>query len=103
MIAALIGRVLLSTIKSNAEHPCPRCLVKKVDTLKMGTQSDMRNRQVNLQIDDHTRRATVDRARQLVFKQGIPLSSKRLKDVLGKFSGVPIHVGATLDLFHGQY
>jgi hypothetical protein len=86
-----IGRVLLSTIKSNAEHPCPRCLVKKVDTIKMGTRSDMRKRHVNIRIDDHIRRTTVDRARRLVFEQGIPLSSTRLKKVLGNFSGVPTH------------
>jgi hypothetical protein len=88
----MIDRVLLSTIKSNAEHPCPRCLVKKADTIKMGTQLDMRNRDANRRIDNHTRQATVEHARRLVFDHGIPLSSSRLKKVLEKFSGVPTPV-----------
>jgi hypothetical protein len=87
-----INRVLLSTIKSNAEHPCPRCLVKKIDTIKMGTRLDMRNRSDNIRVDDHIRWTTVERAKRLVFEQGIPLSSNRLKDILGKFSGVPTQV-----------
>jgi hypothetical protein len=59
----------------------------------MGTNSDMRNRQNNIRVDDHIRQSTVERARRLVFEQGIPLSSNRLKEVLGKYSGVPTHVG----------
>ena len=49
----------------------------------------MRNRCDNIRIDDHVRQTTVERARRLVFEQGIPLSSNRLKEVLGKYSGVP--------------
>jgi hypothetical protein len=79
-------------MKSNAEHPCPRCLVKKIDTIKMGTRLDMHYRRVNIRVDNHARQTTVEHARRLVFEQGIPLSSKRLKDVLGKYSGVPTHV-----------
>jgi hypothetical protein len=90
----MIYRVLLSTIKKNSEHPCPRCLVKNVDTIKMGTQMDMRHRRDNIRIDDHIRQTTVKHARQLVFEQGTPLSSDRLKDVLGKFSGIPTHVSS---------
>jgi hypothetical protein len=92
--AKMINRVLLSTIKSNAEHLCPRCLVKKVDTIKMGMRSDMRNRRVNVRVDDHVRQSTVKRARQLVFEQGIPLSSNSIKKVLGNISGVPTHVSS---------
>lgn len=89
------SRVLLSTIKSNAEHPCPRCLVKKVDTIKMGMHADMINRHANVRVDDHVRQITVKRARQLVFEQGISLNSKHLKNILGKFSGVPTIVSHT--------
>jgi hypothetical protein len=87
-----LPRALLSTIKTNAEHPCPRCLVKKIDTIKMGTRLDMLHRCGNVRVDNHIRRTTVERARRLVFEQGIPLSSKRIKDILGKSSGVPTHV-----------
>lgn len=58
----------------------------------MGTRLDMRNRCDNIRIDDHVRQTTVERARRLVFEQGIPLSSNRLKEVLGKYSGVPTRV-----------
>jgi hypothetical protein len=92
-------RVLLSTMKSNAEHPCPRCLIKKIDTVKMGKRSDMNYRRVNMRIDDHVRRTRVEHARRLVFEQGIPLSSKHLKNVLGSFSGTPTRVGPTAGVF----
>jgi hypothetical protein len=64
----------------------------KIDTIKMGMQSDMRNRHANMRIDDHVRQMTVKNARQLIFEEGIPLSSDRLKRVLGKYSGIPTHV-----------
>ena len=66
--------------------------MKDVDTIKMGTQLDMRHRRDNIRIDDHVRQITVKHARQLVFEQGIPLSSDRLREVLGKYSGIPTHV-----------
>jgi hypothetical protein len=59
----------------------------------MGTQLDMRNRSTNKRVDDHIRQVTVHQARRLVFEQGLPLSSDRLKEVLSKFSGVPTYVG----------
>ena len=62
----------------------------------MGTHLDMRNRHVNKRVDDHVRQHTVERARQLVFEQGIPLSSDRLKEVLSKFSGVPTCVSPNI-------
>jgi hypothetical protein len=66
-----------------------------IDTIKMGTTLDMRNRRANIRVDDHVRQTTVKNARRLVFEQGIPLSSERLKHVLGKFSGIPTHVSPT--------
>ena len=90
--AKKVHRVLLSTIKNNADHPCPRCLVQKINTIKMGTRLDMRNRLTNIRIDDHVRQTTVKTARRLVFEEGIPLGSERLKTVLGKYSGIPTHV-----------
>jgi hypothetical protein len=59
----------------------------------MGTRLDMRNRSANVRVDDLVRQVTVQQARRLVFEQGLPLSSDRLKKVLSKFSGVPTYVG----------
>ena len=87
-----VHRVLLSTIKKNGDHPCPRCLVKKVDTIKMGTRLDMHNRNAKICVDDHIRQTMVKNARQLMFEEGIPLGSERLKVLLGKYSGIPTHV-----------
>src|SRR5882757_7027046 len=90
--AKRIHRALLSMIRKNAEHPCPRCLIKKIDTIKMGTQLDMRNHYANIRVDDHIRQITVKNARRLVFEQGTPLNSVHLKAVLGKYSGIPMLV-----------
>lgn len=76
--------------------------MKNVDTIKMGTHLDMRHRRDNIRIDDHVRQTTVKHARQLVFEQGTPLSSERLKKVLGKYSGIPTHVSPKT-YFPGQY
>jgi hypothetical protein len=88
----MVHRVLLSTMKSNAEHPCPRCFVKKIDTIKMGMQFDLRYRRTNVRIDDHLRQFDVRHARRLIFEKGIPLSSDRLTRILGKYSGIPTYV-----------
>lgn len=47
----------------------------------------------NKHIDDHIRRSKVERARQLVFEEGIPSSSVRVNRVLDKFSGIPTPIG----------
>ena len=60
----------------------------------MGTKLDMRSRRDNIRVDDHIRRITVEQARRIVFDHGVPLSSKRLKDILGKFSGIPTRVSS---------
>jgi hypothetical protein len=65
----------------------------------MGTHLDMHNRRSNVRVDDHVRQKTVERARQLVFEQGISLSSIHLKKVLGSISGVPTLVSSTFDEF----
>jgi hypothetical protein len=55
----------------------------------MGTHLDMRRRHTNARVDGHVQQTTVKHARQLVFEKGAPLTSKRLNDVLGNFSGIP--------------
>ncbi len=78
-------------IKKNAGYPCPRCLILKIDTIKMGMELDMHFCCAHPRVDDHPRQHTVQCARQLVFEQGIPLASDRLARIL-KYSGVPMLV-----------
>jgi hypothetical protein len=70
--------------------------VKKGDAIKMGTHLDMLNRHANIRVDNHARRMTVENARRLVFEQGIPLSSKHIKNILDKTSGVPTRVSTVI-------
>ena len=65
---------------------------ERVDTIKMGTQPDIWNHHANEHIDNHRRQSMVQCDRQIVFEQGIPLSSDWLKAVLSYFSGVPIGI-----------
>ncbi len=60
----------------------------------MGMQLDMRQRHTNMHIDDHARQNAIKNARRIIFEEGTPLSSKHLKGILGKFSGVPTHVSS---------
>lgn len=78
-----IYRVLLSTIKSNADHLCPCCLVNKSDTIKMEMHLDMHNRQTNKHIDNYLRQITVKNARRIMYEQGVPISSDHIKRCLG--------------------
>jgi hypothetical protein len=57
----------------------------------MGLELDMRFRRAYPRVNDHPRRHAVQRARQLVFEQGIPLASDRIARIL-KYSSVPTPV-----------
>ncbi|KAI0059027.1 hypothetical protein BV25DRAFT_1918740 [Artomyces pyxidatus] len=81
-------KVLLATIKFLAKCPCPRCLVEKDKISQMGTKADMKTRSKKLRVDNLPRRFEVESARRLIFEEGVPVDSDRIKDIL-KGSGVP--------------
>jgi hypothetical protein len=84
-------RVLLSSIRLLGKSPCPRCLVKKKDISEVGTPRDLERRQ-DLRLDDKERKKKINKARQLMFAKGLPITSKKIEDILGEKSLVPTRV-----------
>ncbi|KAJ3709517.1 hypothetical protein C8R42DRAFT_699992 [Lentinula raphanica] len=79
-------KVLLATIRDKGLCPCPRCLVNKDKLDLMGQVRDMAMRV------DHVRTylaAKVKSARHLIYKLGLPITSKRVDDLLKDTSSVP--------------
>jgi hypothetical protein len=56
--------------------PCPRCTIKKEDFGALGTTNDTASRQINRRCDDDNFRATVQKARDNIYKGGYALSSE---------------------------
>ena len=55
--------------------PCPRCTTKKEDFGALGTTNDAKSRQVNRRHDDDNFRATVQKARDNIYRGGYAISS----------------------------
>jgi hypothetical protein len=56
--------------------PCPQCLIKKEDFGALGTTNDAESRQVNRRHDDANFRATVEKARNNIYRSGYALNSE---------------------------
>lgn len=84
-------RVLLSSIRLLGKLPCPRCLIKKEDISEVGTPRDLERRQ-DLRLDDKDRGLKIEKARRLMFAKGIPVTSKKIEDLLSEKSLVSTHV-----------
>ncbi|KIJ58068.1 hypothetical protein HYDPIDRAFT_103322 [Hydnomerulius pinastri MD-312] len=84
--------ILLACIKFLGECPCPRCHVKKADIPNMGTKSDMNTREQKPRVDTKDRQIKVSKARKYIFKHGVGINSKRVKNILQGESLVPTHV-----------
>lgn len=74
-------RMTIALIKFLAKFPCPTCFTLKVEIHEMGTMKDKKRRS-KLRIDDDGRRKIVEKARKRIFKEGRPLTSKHVKDIL---------------------
>ncbi|KAG2737471.1 hypothetical protein P692DRAFT_201842935 [Suillus brevipes Sb2] len=83
-------KVLLATIKFLGGCPWPHCLVKKADLHKMGMKLDMKNRVTHKHLDNFQQQRSVEEARTLIFKLGVPVSGSHVKAILNKASYVPI-------------
>ena len=83
--------MLLATIKNLGRAPCPRCLVQKKEIHRVGTPSDMRHRQ-KIRVDDEERRDKVEKARAFMFKDGLAITSKSVKQTLDNHSMVATRV-----------
>ena len=56
--------------------PCPRCTIKKEDFSNLGTTIDANSRRTNLRRDDDNFRATVQKARDNIYRRGYALGSE---------------------------
>ncbi|KAJ7686355.1 hypothetical protein B0H17DRAFT_1136909 [Mycena rosella] len=94
--SVLMGiRVLLATIKNLGGCPCPRCFVEKSQIPKMGTKTDMRQRQ-DIRQDTSSWRDKIEAARRWIFGQGLGVTSKKVdEDNLKEKSWVPTRFGTT--------
>ena len=86
-------RVLLSSIRLLGRSPCPRCLIKKQEISEVGTPLDLERRQ-DLRLDDKDRKNRIKNARRYMFAKGLPITSKKVEDLLSEKSLVPTNVRA---------
>ena len=63
-------------------HPCPDCLVKKMDIWKMGTKRDLAMRVKKARRDDPQTRSWFARIRNWIFCHGDGLDSARIKNAV---------------------
>ena len=90
--------MLLSSIRLLGNLPCPRCLIKKKEILEVGTPRDL-ERQQDLRLDNKDRQKRIEKARLQMFAKGIPVTSKKIEDLLGEKSLVPTRVRANHHVF----
>jgi len=66
-------------------------MISKDTITALGTKSDMRKRESNkaLHIKNHPCRHNIELAQKWIYVDGKPLTSKRIKDLLGTKSLVP--------------
>ncbi|KAG7093235.1 hypothetical protein E1B28_006921 [Marasmius oreades] len=88
--ADYVEKVMLACIKFLAQHPCPLCLLKKEDMHRLGTKADMKTHETLAREDSDDLRKAIKKARQLIFDHGYSVSSRRVQDLLGKYSAQPI-------------
>ncbi|KAJ3540488.1 hypothetical protein NMY22_g4264 [Coprinellus aureogranulatus] len=82
-------RVLIATIKSRSDCPCPVCLVKKKDLGRMGSAEDIAFNKANPRVDSVSRQKEVENARAAI-QGGLAVAGDALYRLLSH-SGVPIN------------
>ena len=64
----------------------------------MGTPRDLERRQ-NLRLDDKDRQRRIKKARHLMYAKGVPVTSKKIEELLSEKSLVPTHVRINYKLY----
>ena len=72
--------------------PCPRCLTPKHQIDNMGSNSDMRQRQVSARVDTEERQGKVAAARQIIYQQHYVVDTPQVEALLKSESLVPTKV-----------
>lgn len=90
-LIASINRILLTALKPLAKCACPRCLTPLAEAAESGTTEAMAQA-AEKRTDSEELRKDIQRARNLVFKKGYSLASKRVQALLDARSLNPIQV-----------
>jgi hypothetical protein len=85
----LLFRTLLACIKFLAQCPCPRCLTLKSKIGDLGKKVDRRRRERYVREDSHWLWSTITMVRDWLYRKGVNITSKHVKDNLGPRSLVP--------------
>ena len=85
-------RVLLLGIRFLSTHPCPCCVVKKKDFIKMGMRQDMKCWAWKAWIDSIHQQCCIQQAQKLIFKIRASISGSCMQDLLNDESYVPTMV-----------
>lgn len=89
----LLFRVLIVTIRDLGTCPCPTCLVKKSDIVKLGTLADIRTREALARVDDDARQRRVSVARRYIYGSAhMPVDGTHVETLLKPRSEVPTTV-----------
>ncbi|KDQ06670.1 hypothetical protein BOTBODRAFT_181375 [Botryobasidium botryosum FD-172 SS1] len=72
----------MATICNGGKCPSPKSLIEKQDIAQLGTKDDRDRRISTARRDDEDRRARVNKGRDMVYNQHVPLGSKKLDEVL---------------------
>src|ERR1700678_33344 len=92
LLTPFISRVLLACIKYLGKFPCPRCLIPNHQISELGTRNDKKRRERLARVDNEQRRNTVELARKWIYKKGVNVKSKLIKDLLGPKGWTPTRV-----------
>ena len=72
--------------------PCPRCLTPKNQIDDLGSNNDIRQRQVLARVDTEERRNKVAAARQLIYQQHYVIGTPQVEALLKPESLLPTKV-----------
>ncbi len=94
--------MLMTSLRYLALCPCPRCLLLKSRIPLIGSKTDLKQRLKLARVDTIARRRKIERARGLLFQQGVNITSKRIEDLLQSESLVPTWVSTLLFPYHPE-
>ena len=94
LIHGCFYRVLLATIRDQGLCPCPRCLVSKSKTDRVGLVADMKTR---IEKARKYPADAVNEARKAVYTLGLPIGGAAVERLLKPTSSVPTKVSSHLN------
>lgn len=86
------------SIRSNGDHPCPRCLVSDTDIHDMGSDTDRAIREEERRQDNIDRKNKIEKARKIIYTDNLSVNTEKVETLLKPTSLVPTKVGSSLFL-----